>query len=393
MAITRSSASVELVAGVPNANKTVYHRSRFKAGDPVALIHLANGQRIAIVRDVELPRARKEIPADQVFCYEDFQPPGGLSGDRGIRAAQAVAQCLQRSGVDRVRTDRTLSLLFVREIEQLGIGVELDLGIGVEDRRRKTDEEVQFMRTVQRITESVIEQACARIARAEPSADGVLIDRASGEVLTSERVKVLIDGWLSERGCAHDGCIVAGGPIGADCHHAGTGDLRTGELIIVDVFPRDRANGYYGDCTRTVVHGDIPDLARHMHAAVAQAKRAGIAACRAGVSGEDVHQATVSVLQREGYALGPAPDGQLNATEPTGFCSMPHGTGHGLGLELKELPLLDFGGPELVVGDTVTVEPGLYAPGFGGVRIEDMVVVREGGCENLNQLHDGLEWA
>lgn len=369
---------------------TVFHRTRFAAGDPIAWIALPSGKRVAIVRDVELPRARQTIPADTVFPYEAFEPAGGPSGDRAIRAAQAVAECLVREGVNAVRTDRSLDLLYAREIEARGIRVDLDLALGVEDRRRKTEREVELMRAAQRVAEEVIERTCRTIALAQAGKDGVLMHDSAA--LTSERLKAMIDKWLADRGYDHKGAIVAGGPVGADCHDAGTGDIRTGELVIVDVFPRDKATGYHGDCTRTVVHGEVSDTARIMHAAVVEAKQASIAACRAGVTGEDAHKAAVDVIRRHGYTLDAPPEADLSAREPTGFCSMPHGTGHGLGLELKEIPLLDFGGPALVAGDVVTVEPGLYAPGFGGVRLEDMILITDSGSENLNTLHEGLDW-
>lgn len=380
-----------LLAGIPNTSMAIFHRTAFAAGDPVIWIALEDGTKIAIVRDVELPRARKNIDADRVFTYEDFVPASGsLSGDRAVRAAQSAAECLRREGVTSVRVDRSLSVLFVREIERAGIEVKLDLLLGVDDRRRKTPREMEAMGKAQRVAESVIERTCQMIARASAGHGGVL--ESGGQPLTSERLKLLIDGWLAEQGYEHKGAIVAGGPIGADCHHAGAGELRTGELVIVDVFPRDKATGYHGDCTRTVVHGDVPDEPRRMHESVAKAKRAGIAACRAGTTGDAVHAATVEVIQQAGYTLDAPPEADLSATAPTGFCSMPHGTGHGLGLELKELPLIDFGGPTLVVGDVVTIEPGLYAPGLGGVRIEDMIAITSTGADNFNSLHDGLDW-
>jgi Xaa-Pro aminopeptidase len=78
---------------------------------------------------------------------------------------------------------------------------------------------------------------------------------------------------------------------------------------------------------------------------------------------------------------------------PDSYCAMTHGTGHGIGLDVHEPPLLDRAGPELVVGDALTIEPGLYSRAVGGVRVEDMVIVTDTGCENLNKLHEGLDWS
>ncbi len=190
-----------------------------------------------------------------------------------------------------------------------------------------------------------------------------------------------------DKGYTNPGSIVAGGPIGADCHHIGSGLLRTGQGVIIDIFPQNRTTLYYGDCTRSVVHGTVSAELARMHAAVVAAKAAGIAAARPGVTGEAVHEATIAVIRQHGYATSLPTD-----AEPDSYCAMVHGTGHGIGLEVHEPPLLDRGGPELIDGDVVTVEPGLYCRALGGIRVEDMVVVTADGCRNLNRLPEGLDW-
>ena len=381
-----------LLAGVPALNKAVFHRVRFAPHDPVSWIKLPTGRTVMIVRDVELPRARASERADDVDAYEDFTPDEGLSGDRAIRAAQATAECLVRNGVKRVVSDRSLALIYVDELGRRGIEVRCDREMGVLDRRRKDEGEVAALQQAQSITEDAIRMACEHIAGAEVNDEGRLLDKGRrGQLLTSERVKTLLDVYLAEHQCVSEGHIVAGGLDGADCHEPGSGALRSGEPVIVDVFPKHLPTGYHGDCTRTVVHGKIPKRLSHMHAAVAEAKQAALATTRAGVTGEDVHKAAIAVIERQGYTLGFPPVDAAD-TVPADFCSMPHGTGHGIGLDLKEPPLLDFGGPELVEGDAVTVEPGLYALDMGGVRLEDLVIVTREGYRNLNKLHEGLEW-
>jgi Xaa-Pro aminopeptidase len=380
-----SEHTARLLSGVPAINKAVYHRIRFMAHDPASIIELP-GRSILVLRDVELERAVTDARADEVHQYEDFAPAGGLSGDREVRSAQATAECLKREGVTRVIADRTLPLLVADEIRRAGIELVCDRDLGVRERRCKDEQEVAAMREAQRLTESAIRAACEWIARADVGDDGVLVDDR-GEPITSERVKALIDVHLAERRCFGEEHIVAGGPTGADCHFGGAGPLRTGEPIIVDVFPKHLATGYHGDCTRTVVHGTIPAEVAKMHDAIARAKAAGIEAVRAGVTGEHVHEATIAVLKDAGYEIGWPPD-----DAPDSYCTMPHGTGHGLGLDLKEPPLLDFGGPELIVGDAVTVEPGLYCRAIGGIRLEDLVIVTADGCTNLNELPEGLDW-
>ncbi len=378
-----------VIAGVPSIHKGVFHRIRFMAHDPACLVELPDGRAVLILRDVELARAKSEARADEVYAYQDFTPDGGLSADREVAAAQSLAECLRRHQIKTAYVDRALPLLFADELQHHDVRVVCDRTLSARRRRSKDAAEVDAMRRGQRVTEDAIRMACELIADATADDSGVLRDPTdAAQPLTSERVKSAITVFLAERGFVNEACIVAGGAQGADCHHSGAGPLRTGEPIIVDVFPLDTSSSYYGDCTRVVVHGQPTDDVRRMHAIVVAAKRAAIETVRAGASADAVHAAAVAVITGAGYQLGFPPE-----PAPPGFCSMPHGTGHGLGLDLKEPPLLDVGGPELVVGDAITVEPGLYAPGVGGIRIEDLVIVTEGGCENLNRLPEGMSWS
>ncbi len=384
----RKQAAV-VMAGVPLANAALYHRIRFAVVDPVVYLDVpltAGGRRsILILRDIEMERARRHARVDQVACPADFAPAEGLSGDRETATAQAAAECLRRAGVVRAVGDRSLPLIYAEMITRLGIALECDLELGVAERRSKSEQEIELIRQAQHTTEAAMEMACRMVAAAEARADGVLL--RDGEPLTSERVRAAVDHWLIDQGYTNPRSIVAGGPRGADCHDIGSGELNSGQPVIIDIFPRNRETLYNGDCTRTVVHGHVPDELVRMHAAVCQAKAAAIAAVRAGVTGEEVHLATTRAIEQAGYAVGlPGDDA------PESYCALTHGTGHGVGLEVHEPPLLDLKGPRLVAGDVVTIEPGLYRRDLGGVRVEDMVVVRAEGCENLNRLPEGLDW-
>jgi Xaa-Pro aminopeptidase len=378
-----------LMAGIPQLNSALYHRIRFLVGDPVAWVQIpttdAGSKSILILRDIEMERARRSARASEVACPADFTPAGGLSGDRETATAQAAAECLRRAGVTRVVADRTLPLIFADLAREAGIGVECDTALGVVDRRRKDPEEVAHIRQAQQATEQVIERTCRLIARAEARRDGVLL--YEGRPLTSEAIRAMVNHWFIDLGYVNPPSIIAGGPVAADCHDHGHGELRTHEPVIVDIFPRNGTTLYYGDCTRTVVHGDVPDEVRRMHAAVCDAKRSGMAAARAGVTGEDVHRATIAAIVKHGYQTGLPP-----ASAADDYCAMTHGTGHGIGLECHEPPLLDFKGPELLESELVTIEPGLYCRKIGGVRVEDIVLIKSDGCETLNQLPEGLDW-
>ena len=384
-----------LIAGVSATNRSLYHRIRFLAGDPAAAIDLPTDHahlpgRTLIIRDIEMDRARAHARVDRVICPAESTPDGGLSGDREIATAQATAEFLRRAGVTRVISDRSLPLVFAEMIKRAGLALECDLDLGVLDRRSKDAQEIELLREAQAVTEGAMRMACEMVARARAGSGGVLSH--DGETLTAERVMSAIDIWLLERGYANPGSIVAPGRTGADCHERGHGPIRTGEPVIIDIFPQNKRTLYNGDCTRVVVHGDIPGEVAKMHDAVVRAKKAAIAAARAGATGEAVHRAAIEVIQSCGYAVG-LPGQHGDSGKDPSFCSMVHGTGHGIGLDVHEPPLLDMKGPELVVGDALTIEPGLYCAAIGGIRIEDMVIITENGCENLNSLPEGLTWA
>lgn len=378
-----------ILAGIADTNNTLYWRTGFSAGDPMAIVELPDGQggtqSILILRDIEMGRARKAARVDRVACPADFQPEDGLSGDRETATAQAVAECLSRTGVRSVVADRSLPLIFAETIRMAGVAVECDTEMYVRERRAKSDEEIEHLLHSQQVTHGAIELACRLIARADVDADGSL--RHDGEPLTAERVRREIDIYFLDRNFTNPPSIIACGPTGADCHNSGLGALRTGEPVIVDIFPRSRKTRYCGDCTRTVVNGEIPEEIVAMHATVRAAKAAATAVVSAGVTGETVHRETLQVIRDAGYEAG-----LHGEDDPLERCAMTHGTGHGIGLDVHEPPLLDFKGPKLIAGDAVTIEPGLYRRDMGGVRVEDIVVVTDDGCLLLGDLDEGLCW-
>jgi Xaa-Pro aminopeptidase len=379
------NTTAHVMAGLSWTNKSLYRKVRFVVHDAMIAIDMPDGTRALILREIEMDRAKKHARADRVYGYSDFTPPGGLSGDRDISAAQSTAEFLCRNGITKVIGDRTLPLLYVDEMQAAGITVELDANIGVMERRMKDEEEVAYLRTAQKVTEETMRMACETIANATADEYGCL--QVDGSPLTSERIRTMIDIFLLERSFENPSSIVAGGRDGGDCHEHGSGVLRTGEPIIIDIFPRDSKTLYSGDCSRTVVHGVIPQEVARMHAAVVEAKMAATAATKAGVTGEAIHLETLRVLKEHGFSEGLPTD-----SDSESFCSIPHGTGHGIGLDTHEPPLLDRNGPELLVGDVVTIEPGLYSRVIGGVRVEDMVLVTDDGCINFNTLPEGLTW-
>lgn len=380
-------SKAKLLAGIPSENPALYHRVRFVVGDPAGWIQFdtpSGMQTEFIVRDIEMDRAKKVVKANKVSCPADYKPTGGLSGDRPTATAQAIAECLRRNSIKVVSTDRTLPYIYAWHIQQAGIALEYDPDLGVLDRRAKDEQEIEYLAEAQRVTEEAILMACQTVARATAGKDGTLVH--NNQTLTSERLQRMIAEFLLDRGyqCPH-GMIVASTPHSGDCHEKGSGPLKTGEAVIVDVYPICNKTRYYGDCTRTVVHGDPSDMMKRMHAAVVAAKQAATEAAIAGRTADDVHSATKAQIQSHGFRFS---RGEIS-DEPI----LPHGTGHGVGLEVHEPILLDDNGGTLIANEALTIEPGLYSRKYGGVRVEDIVIISSSGLpRSLNSLPEGLDW-
>lgn len=371
-----------IMAGFADKNASLFKRLGVPLGDPAAWIEL-DAKRIALVRDLEMDRVREHGHADDVTCPAEHPPPAGLNPDRETATAEAAAQLLRSAKVEEVFADRSLPYIFVWHLEQAEIDVRYDDEYGVVDRRQKTHQELDALAAAQKVTEEVMRLLCERIARADAAADGVL--RHEGEVLTSKSVRAMAAIEFMNRGFSMGhGAIVATAPHVADCHHAGEGPLYTGRPVIVDLFPRDESSRYWGDCTRTVVHGEASDTVHAMHAAVVEAKAAATALLTPGNTADAVHKAAENALLKHGY---PSSRGEI-----TNHPSIQHGTGHGIGLDVHEPILLDHDGGEVLEGEVFTIEPGLYGRNDGGVRIEDMLVVAAGEPRNLNSLPDSLGW-
>jgi Xaa-Pro aminopeptidase len=201
--------------------------------------------------------------------------------------------------------------------------------------------------------------------------------------LTSEKLRSVIDTAVLQASGLPAHTIVAGGRQGCDPHERGFGPLRAEEPIIIDIFPRSQQTGYFGDITRTVVRGRASEGVRRLYDTVLRGQRLAFRKVRAGVPTTDVHRAVQEFFVQQGYKTGKR-HGRME-----GFF---HGTGHGLGLEIHEAPRMGSNSlGELKPGHVVTVEPGLYYPELGGVRLEDVALVTHNGARNLTRFEKVLE--
>jgi Xaa-Pro aminopeptidase len=254
-----------------------------------------------------------------------------------------------------------------------------------DDRRRvKTEAQLEGMRRAQRAAEAAMDKCRELLRRAEIKGDQLFLD---GEELTVERVKADMNIVFASHDTTPDEYIVAPGAQGAVGHDMGSGPIRPGEPIVVDIFPRDNASAIFTDMTRTFVVGEVPDRVREWHRLVKEALDKATAEVRAGVKGSAVFDVTCDIFE----AAGEPTQRTKTSGEPLvdGFF---HGLGHGVGLEVHEAPGLGKSSKkELLAGDVVTIEPGLYRAGYGGVRLEDIVHVTETGVDVLTDYPYDLE--
>ncbi|WP_336022167.1 M24 family metallopeptidase [Halobellus salinisoli] len=364
-----------------SSDSTQRYLSGFDAPDPFVTVYTPDRTAL-LVSALEFGRAKREGRADDVSRLADYDYRE-LAAEHGSKEATArvVAAWLDDLGVERVATPDRFPLGAADRLRERDVGVvpETD-DVVTEIRAQKTPAEIEHIREAQRANETAMDAAEELIREAEIVAggpDGGDVLRAGGEILTSERVREEIEVTLLRDGCALDETIVACGTDAADPHDRGSGPLRPHESIIVDIFPRSKATKYHADMTRTFVRGEPSSTIDEWFELTREALDAAIDAIEPGVTGGAVHDVVCDVYEDAGL-----PTLRSDPRAETGFI---HSTGHGVGLDVHELPRLSPDGGELKPGHVVTVEPGLYDPDVGGVRIEDLVVVTEDGHENLTE--------
>ena len=240
-------------------------------------------------------------------------------------------------------------------------------------REIKNDDEVSAVQNSQRAAVAAMNAAIKQIASSEIGKDGILC--CGKTILTSEMVRATICHTLLDLDCVALETIVACGPHSADPHERGFGPLRAGQPIVLDIFPRSGTSGYWGDITRTVCRGPATAELKKMYNAVQAAQAAALKAVQAGAWTDDVHAAAAGELDRRGYKTE-----TING-RPQGFIN---GTGHGVGLEIHEAPRVSSAvHKKLRAGNIITIEPGLYYPDLGGIRIEDTILVTKDGYQML----------
>jgi Xaa-Pro aminopeptidase len=373
-----------LIVGDTDHSPELRHEIPIHIGDPF-LYAETGGRRIAVVWSAEGDRIAVVDPSIEIIAAETFPSDELIRSGIDIYdvAPTLTVRMVESLGIARAVVPTWFPLKHADALRAAGIELVPDGRFFDDRRRRKTEPELEGIRRATRAAEAGMATIASLLARSGPGDGGRVID---GEPLTCELLRSAATAAFAESGCRGDDLIVAHGPQAADGHHTGFGRVANDDHLVCDLFPYDIESACFSDMTRTFVVGEAdPEIATWQ-----EHTREALELCRGlvcpGADGAEIHRGVCRFYEKLGYPTSLSkPEGTVLRE---GFN---HGLGHGVGLDVHEAPSLGKVGHELVAGDVITLEPGLYRHGFGGVRLEDLVLVTEDGCETLTDYPYGLD--
>ena len=346
---------------------------KFRVPDP--FISFKKGaKRIAVLNQLEFSRGLKESVFDTILSLEEYTERAKAKfGKSNVGVPEVIATVAAEYRMIGFKVPHEFPAWLAFDLQALGFEINAVKGTVFPAREMKTEEEMGFLKEGNRCS-AVGLRAAENALRKSTIKKGYLY--LDGKRFTSERLRELIEVACLEAGSVSLDTIAAAGDQACDPHCAGSGPIRANELIIVDVFPRVSNTGYHGDMTRTFLKGTPSDAQRKLVASVRAAHKQAVAQVKTGVNGKSIHDSIVTYFKGDGFET------KRTAKGAVGFF---HGTGHGLGLEVHEAPRVSVVNYKLKRDSVITIEPGLYYPGLGGCRIEDVVAVTDDGPRMLSK--------
>ncbi len=373
----KSKIQNRLIVAASDTDPDMLYATKFWAPDPFIFLE-RNGKRTLVLSDLEIDRGRKQADADEFVMFSKIERDVQGKSRKTPPYEKVLVHFLRKRGVKSAIVPANFPLGYAEELAAGKIRVRATNELFWPEREAKSEKEVEMIGRALRITERGLKRAIEILKASNPGAGKRLY--WGGKTLTSEMLRAEIDSAILRAGGIPTGTIVAGGDQGCDPHERGFGPLYANSLIILDVFPRDAKTGYFGDMTRTVLRGRASDAQRKLWETVKAGQALALKKIKAGVNGITIHKAIQKFFAERGFPT------EVRKGRRVGFF---HGTGHGLGLEIHEHPRLQK--VTLKNRQVLTVEPGLYYPGLGGVRQEDVVVVTKSGCCVLSRFPKRLE--
>ncbi len=372
------NATARLLYAASETDADILYPTGFFAPDPFLFLQVGR-KRILVMSDLEMDRARKQARVDQVLSWSKVAEPLEKGGAKAP-PADVIARTLRLQRIRRVEVPPSFPLGLAMELDERGIRLETSPDPFWPQREIKRPEEVRAIVTALRAAEAGLIAGLEALRSCRMGRDGYL--RRDGRRFTAEDLKAAVNTRIMAEGCVPSHTICAPGDQAVDPHEEGHGPIRAHTPVVMDIFPRSEKSGYFGDLTRTVVRGRASHRLHELYAIVHEGVRLGHSRIRHGADGREIHEEILALFERQGYKTG-VQNGRMQ-----GFF---HGTGHGLGLQIHEAPSISKRPSTLRAGHVVTVEPGLYYLGLGGVRIEDVALVTKTGSRNLTRVPKQLE--
>jgi Xaa-Pro aminopeptidase len=373
-----------MIHGDTVRHSAMRHEIPLLVPDPFLYVEVG-GERHVVVSSLESSRIAAIDGGLSVHTYEEFGYDDLVS--TGMAREDAVLEVLIRAagsvGLDRAAVPGDFPLELADRLRAGGLELEVQRELFETRRRVKSEAELAGIRRAQVAAESGMRAAAELLRRSEPGGPGLIAD---GEPVSCERVKEAIRAAIARAGASADALIVSHGPQTASGHEMGSGPIQPDEPVVIDLWPIDLESACYADMTRSFVVGEAPAELRKYHQLTRESLARSLEAVRPGVAGKELHRLSCRPYEQAGLPtqLTKAPGQVLEE----GFF---HSLGHGVGLEVHEAPLLGRAPDVLVAGDVITLEPGCYRPGFGGCRLEDLVLVTDAGGELLTDFPYELE--
>jgi len=336
-------------------------------------------KKFAVLSDLEIDRAKKQAQVHRVLSLSLYQRKLRQLG-KPAAMIDVLDLIFRERGIRSLIVPANFSALLSDQLRAKGYSVQIKRDPFWPERETKNRVEVAQITESLRIARLGLEAGIRMLKRTRTKRDGYLY--LNGTRLTSEMLKTAVNTTIMAQGWLPSHTIISSGNQCVDPHHEGSGPIKANTSIIFDIFPRSQHNGYFGDLSRTVVRGRASDKLKEIYATVQVGQQIGYRQIRDGVNGKEVHQNILALFEARGFHTG-----RINGRMQGFF----HGTGHGLGLDIHEPPRIAPVDAMLRTGHVVTVEPGLYYLGIGGVRLEDVVVVTAKGNRNLTDCPQFLE--
>jgi Xaa-Pro aminopeptidase len=375
-----TSPQARLIYSASESDANMLWATHFFAPDAFIFIE-KRGKRYLVMSDLEMDRARDQAQVDKVLSYSEYVRRLQSKGTLSPAIREVLPEILKDLRISKVEVPATFPLGLGDDLRRRKIQVVPRPDPFWREREFKTAEEVRNIRLSLEAAEKGIEAGIAAIRRTVIKKDGSLL--LDGTPLTSEIVKQVINTTIMSLGFVPSHSIVASGDQCVDPHNEGSGRILAHTSIIMDIFPRSQKTGLFGDISRTVVRGKASERLKAAYRCVEEGQEIGFRRIRDGVDAFGIHTEILNYFEANGFSTGMT-DGRMQ-----GFF---HGTGHGLGLDIHEAPGINNRNHTILkAGHVVTVEPGLYYSGMGGVRLEDVVLVTKTGCKNLVRIPKILE--